>query len=61
VAIGAESGKWEIALLGRNLSDEEVLQYGGDLPLAGSTFGAKGNYAFFSQGRTLSVQGTLRF
>lgn len=61
VAIGAESGRWEIALLGRNLSDEKVLQYGGDLPLAGSTFGAKGNYAFFSQGRTLSVQGTLRF
>jgi iron complex outermembrane receptor protein len=61
LGIGAESGRWEIAVLARNLTDEEVLQYGGDLPLAGSTFGAQGNYAFYSQGRTLSVQGTLRF
>ena len=61
LGIGAESGKWEIALLGRNLTDEEVLQFGGDAPLAGSTFGAKTNYAFYAQGRTLSVQGTLRF
>lgn len=61
LAIGAESGRWEIALLGRNLTDEEVLQFGGDLPLAGSSFGVKGNYAFYAQGRTLSVQGTLRF
>jgi iron complex outermembrane receptor protein len=59
--IGSESGSWEIAVLGRNLTDEEVLQYGGDLPLSGSVFGAGGNYAFFAQGRTLSVQGTLRF
>jgi outer membrane receptor protein involved in Fe transport len=61
LGIGSESGSWEIALLGRNLTDEEVLQYGGDLPLAGSVFGAGGNYAFFAQGRTLSVQGILRF
>ena len=58
--LGAESGRWEIALLGRNLTDEEVLQFGGDMPTA-SLFGAQGNYAFYAQGRTLSVQGTLRF
>ena len=61
IGIGAESGRWEIALLGRNLTDEIVLQFGGDAPLAGSTFGAGANYAFYAQGRTLSVQGTLRF
>ena len=61
VGIGAESGRWEIAVLGRNLTDEDVLQFGGDLPLAGSAFGAGGNYAFFAQGMTLSVQGILRF
>lgn len=61
IGFGAESGRWEIALLGRNLTDEDILQYGGDMPLAGSNFGAGGNYAFFAQGRTLSVQGTLRF
>ncbi|MFQ5549432.1 MAG: TonB-dependent receptor [Woeseia sp.] len=61
IAIGSESGSWELAVLGRNLTDEEVLQFGGDLPLAGSTFFAKGNYAFYAQGRTLSLQGTVRF
>jgi hypothetical protein len=61
IAIGAESGRWEIAVLGRNLTDEEVLQYGGDTPLSALLSGAKSNYAFYSQGRTLSVQGTLRF
>jgi iron complex outermembrane receptor protein len=58
---GPDDGKWEIALLGRNLSDEETLQFGGDTPLAGSTFGSKSNYAFYSQGRTVTLQGVLRF
>lgn len=58
---GPASGNWEIALLGKNLSDEKVLQFGGDTPLAGSTFGAKSNYAFYSRGRTLSLQGMFRF
>ena len=61
IGIGAESGRWEIAVLGRNLTDEVVLQFGGDAPLAGSTFGAGANYSFWAQGRTLSVQGILRF
>ena len=61
IGLGAESGRWEIAVLGRNLTDEDVLQFGGDAPLAGSTFGAGANYAFYAQGRTLSVQGILRF
>lgn len=61
IGIGAADGRWQIALLGKNLTDEEVLQFGGDTPLAGSTFGAKSNYAFFSQGRTLSLQASLNF
>lgn len=61
IGLGAESGRWEIAVLGRNLTDEEVLQFGGDVPLASTIAGAKSNYAFFAQGRTLSVQGTVRF
>ena len=61
LGIGAAEGKWELALLAKNITDEEVLQFGGDTPLAGSTFGAKSNYAFFSQGRTVTLQGNLRF
>ena len=61
VSIGSQSGRWEIAALGRNLTDERVLSFGGDTPLAGSTFGAKSNYSFWGRGQTLSLQGTLRF
>ena len=61
VSLGARSGRWEVAALARNLTDEKVLTFGGDTPLAGSTFGAKSNYALFGRGQTLSLQGTLRF
>jgi outer membrane receptor protein involved in Fe transport len=61
VSIGSQSGRWEIAALGKNLTDERVLSFGGDTPLAGSTFGAKSNYSFWSRGQTLSLQGILRF
>ena len=57
LAIGSDTGRWQIAALGKNLTDEKVLQFGGDTPLAGSTFGAKSNYAFFGRGRTIALQG----
>jgi len=61
VGIGAETGRWQLAVLAKNLSDEKVLSFGGDTPLAGSGFGAKSNYAFYNPGRTLAVQGVVRF
>ena len=61
VAFGPQDGGWQLAFLGKNLTDKQFLQYGGDVPLAGSTFGAKSNYSFFSQGRTLWVQGRVNF
>lgn len=60
LGIGPTDGNWEIAVLGKNLGDEKVLQFGGDTPLA-STFGFKSNYAFYSRGRTLTLQAVLRF
>ncbi|NNC63593.1 MAG: TonB-dependent receptor, partial [Gammaproteobacteria bacterium] len=61
LGIGPADGNWEIAVLGKNLGDERVLQFGGDTPLAGSTFGAKSNYSFWGRGRTLTLQGVFRF
>jgi len=61
LAVGAESGKWQLALLVKNLGDEKVLSFGGDTPLAGSTFGVKSNYAFYKPGKTIAFQGTVRF
>ena len=59
VALRTET--WEVALLGKNLTDEQVLMFGGDTPLAGSSFGAKSNYSFFGQGRTLTLQAAYNF
>lgn len=60
-AIGSESGRWQIAVLAKNFTDEKILSFGGDTPLAGSTFGAKSNYAFYGPGRTLTAQAIFRF
>jgi outer membrane receptor protein involved in Fe transport len=61
LGIGADSGKWQIALLAKNITDEKILSFGGDTPLSGSIFGAKSNYAFFGPGRTLTAQAIFRF
>ncbi|MCF6220157.1 MAG: TonB-dependent receptor [Robiginitomaculum sp.] len=61
IAFAPQDGPWEIALLGKNLTDEILRTYSGDVPLAGSSFGRKTNYTFFSQGRTIALQGRVKF
>ncbi|MFK5949556.1 MAG: TonB-dependent receptor, partial [Methylococcales bacterium] len=56
----AESG-WDVALLGQNLTDEEIILFGGDAPLSGSTFGAIAKYNFLARGRTLTLQFSKQF
>ena len=59
VAIGAEH--WEVAVLGRNLTDEEIYPYGNDTPLAGSLLKAWSSWRFMEPPRTVALQGTFRF
>ena len=61
LAVGAQNGNWQLALLARNMTDEKILSFGGDTPLASTFFGLKSNYAFYLPGQTYSVQGTYRF
>ena len=61
ISFQPEAGGWQLAFFGRNLTDEQVLQFGGDTPLAGGTFGVKSNYAFYSQGRQLWLQARVDF
>ena len=56
VAIAIPDGSWEFALVGKNLSDEEILSFGNDVPLAGGSFGAPGFFAFVGQPRTVALQ-----
>jgi len=61
LSIGDQDGRWQIAVLAKNLSDEKVLTFGGDAPLATTRFYANSNYVFFNPGRTIALQGLLRF
>lgn len=60
LSLGAESGSWQVALLAKNITDNQVLSFGGDTPLA-STLGAKSNYAFYGPGTSYTIQALLRF
>jgi outer membrane receptor protein involved in Fe transport len=61
LAFGDQDGRWQIAVLAKNLSDEKILTFGGDAPLATTSFFAKSNYAFYNPGRTIALQGMVRF
>ena len=52
---------WDVALLGQNLTDEDIILFGGDAPLSGSTFGAIAKYNFVARGRTVALQFTKKF
>jgi len=61
VALGAEDGRWQVALLAKNLTDEKILTFGGDTPLATTNFFAQSNYAFYTTGQQLSLQAQIHF
>jgi outer membrane receptor protein involved in Fe transport len=61
VGIGSQNGSWDVSLVGKNLTDEKLLPYGNDTPLAGRTFGAFSAWRFVEPGRSIAIQGTVRF
>jgi outer membrane receptor protein involved in Fe transport len=61
VGVGSQSGSWDVSLIGKNLTDEMILPYGNDTPLAGRTFGAFSAWRFVEPGRSVAIQGTVRF
>jgi outer membrane receptor protein involved in Fe transport len=61
LAVASADEKWEVAVLGRNLTDEEVVSYANDTPLAFSQTGAPTWYGFVERSRSVAVQGRYRF
>lgn len=61
VGVGPENGSWELAFVGRNLTDKQVFQFVGDTAIAATVAQAKSNYAILSQGRTLAIQLNAKF
>jgi outer membrane receptor protein involved in Fe transport len=50
-----------VALVGKNLTDEETISYANDTPLAANLAQSVGYYALVDPGRTIAIQGTYRF
>jgi iron complex outermembrane recepter protein len=61
IALSSQQGNWELALLGRNLSNEVVTGYAADIPLAARTFGAPSYGSFVAPPRSVAVQATFKF
>lgn len=54
--VASKNDTWNLALIGKNLTDQQLLTFGGDAPLSGGTFGVESKYAFYGQGRTVALQ-----
>lgn len=63
LSLGAADGTWDVAFIGKNLNDEDVVTYGGEAPLAGALTGGTGMayYKFLDRPRTYAVQASYRF
>jgi outer membrane receptor protein involved in Fe transport len=61
LALADVDAGWELALVGKNLTDEAVISYSNDVPLANSSFGSIGHYAFVERPRSVALQGIYRW
>lgn len=63
IAISGNDDKWELALIGKNLTDESVVTYANGLPVATTLTDdtSSGYYAFYERPRNIAIQGTIRF
>ena len=59
--IALEAENWSIALFGRNLTDEKITTYAGNVPLSGSSFGTNTFYGFVDRPATVGVQFQYNF
>jgi outer membrane receptor protein involved in Fe transport len=56
-----ESENWVFALLGKNLTDEDVVEFGSTLPNSADYFGTPSYTGFMKPPRTVSFQVQYRF
>jgi iron complex outermembrane receptor protein len=63
VALSGNDDKWELALIGKNLTDESIVTYANGLPVATKLTSntSSGYYAFYERPRNIAIQGTIRF
>jgi len=53
--------RWTVAVLGKNLTDEEVLEFSSEVPLSGAFLSAPAYYGYLHPPRTITAQLDYRF
>lgn len=63
IALTAAKSTWEIALIAKNITNETIITYASDLPLASTLTQGQGSgyYAIYSQPRTVAIQASVKF
>ena len=59
--LALEGERWTLAVLGKNLTDEDVIEFSGIEALTGSFFAAPTYYGYLQPPRTIAAQLDLRF
>jgi iron complex outermembrane receptor protein len=53
--------RWELAVVGRNLTDKATVAYAADAPLAFTLFKARSYYGFVDPPRAIAIEAKMRF
>ncbi len=61
IALAGIQTAWEVALVGKNLTDEKIVTYANDAPLAYNFFGTVAHYGILEAPRTVALQASYRF
>jgi len=59
--VALQADRWQVAFVGKNLTDEKVLTYAANVPLTASTFGTNTFYGMVDRGRQLALEAGFRF
>ena len=59
--LALEGDRWTVAVLGKNLTDEEVLEFSSEVPLSGAFLSAPAYYGYLHPPRTITAQLDYRF
>ena len=54
--IGAQNDHWRVSIIGKNLSNEDVLTYAGNAPISASLFGTNTFYGFVDRPRQIALE-----
>ncbi len=61
VALGDADGRWQLAVVGRNLTNRTTVSYAADTPLSYTLFGARSYYGFVDPPRAIAIEARMRF